>query len=48
MKHIEDHLNHTVHYVDATDPKSREAHLSRGLPQAAIDFIYKEQMKTTK
>ena len=39
---------HRVHFIDATDPKSREAHASMGLSPAILTFIEKEQNKMAK
>jgi hypothetical protein len=48
FQHVLTTYDHRVHFIDATDPKSREAHLSMGLAATTIAMIEKEQTKTSK
>jgi hypothetical protein len=48
MKHILANDRHAVHYVDALDPKSREANIVLGLPEKVLQMIYNEQLKASK
>lgn len=48
MEHILSTYEHKVLYVDALDPKSREAALSHGLPASELKKIQDLQYAATK